>query len=164
MDLLQEYWVPYTISNSIAIVLLLVAIWRPRLARFLFMLIFAWASWINYTTVHNNPEGYLDYASFTPFDSLKDFIMGWFQENITVMVTLISFGQGVIALGMLLKGWWVKLACVGVIIFLLAIAPLGVGSAFPFSIIAGAASYFILKKDGFDYLWRSTAKKPVDSD
>jgi hypothetical protein len=159
MDLLQEYIVPWSISNGVAIVLLLVAIWRTRLARLLFVLIFAWASWINYTTAHSNPAGYLDYATFTPFDSLKDFIMGWFQENIILMVSLISIGQGVIALGMLLKGWWVKLACIGVIIFLLAIAPLGIGSAFPFSIIAGAASYFILKKDRLDYLWRAAAKK-----
>ncbi|MGI9553116.1 MAG: hypothetical protein ACR2MT_18055 [Aurantibacter sp.] len=162
MDLLQEYIVPWIISNSIAILLLLVAIWRPRLARFLFMLIFAWASWLNYTTAHNNPEDYLNYASFTPFDSLKDFINGWFHQNITLMVTAISFGQGVIALGMLLKGRWVKLACLGAIIFLLAIAPLGVGAAFPFSIIAGAASYFILKKDRLDYLWRGRAKNLVD--
>lgn len=158
MDLLQEHIVPWSISNSIAVILLLVAIWRPRLARFLFVLLFAWASWINYTTSHNNPEEYLNYASLTPFDSLRDFINGWFRQHITLMVTLISFGQGVIALGMLLKGLWVKMACIGVMIFLLAIAPLGIGSAFPFSIIAGAASYFILKKDRLDYLWRGNSQ------
>ena len=59
-----------------------------------------------------------------------------------------------IALGMLLKGIWVRLACIGAIIFLLAIAPLGLYAAFPFSLIAGAACFFILKQDDLNYLWR----------
>ncbi len=61
------------------------------------------------------------------------------------MVTFISFGQGLIAIGMMLKGWIVRLACLGAIVFLLAIAPLGIGSGFPATIIIAVAIYYILK-------------------
>lgn len=69
------------------------------------------------------------------------------------MVTLISAGQGAIAIGFLLKGWWVKLAGIGAILFLLAIAPLGVGAGFPFSITVSIAAFFILQKDVLNYIW-----------
>ena len=152
MDLLQQYLIQWIGSNIIAILLLVVAIRRPKLARLLFVLLFAWASWINYTTVHNAPEEYLNYALLTPFDFMRDFINGWFKENITSLVTLISFGQGLIAIGLLLKGSWVKIACIGAIVFLLAITPLGIGSGFPCSIVAAVAIYIILKKNNLNYL------------
>jgi hypothetical protein len=108
---------------------------------------------MNYTTSHNNPADYLSYADMA-IPVYKSFINGWFKDHITVMVTLISIGQGAISLGMLLKGWWVRLACIGAIIFLMGIAPLGVGSAFPFSLTASFAAYFILKKDDLNYIWK----------
>ena len=147
MEALQEYFVPWIISNLIAIVFLVVAYKKPKIARILFALLFGWACWINYTLAHQNPSDYLDYANLTPFNFLRDFINGWFKEHVTQMVTAISIGQGLIALGMLLKGWWVRLAGIGAIVFLVAIIPLGIGSGFPFSITAGLAVYFILKKD-----------------
>jgi hypothetical protein len=159
MDLLQEYLIQWIGSNSIAILLLIAAIKRPKLGRLLFALLFAWASWINYVTAHNSPEEYLNYALLTPFDLMRDFINGWFKENIILMVTLISFGQGLIAIGMMLKSWYVKIACIGAIVFLLAITPLGIGSGFPCSIIAAVAIYIILKKNNLNYLWKLKATK-----
>jgi len=163
MELLKEYFFMWLGSNTIAILFLLAAIWKPKLARLLFVLLFSWASWINYTTAHNTPEVYLDYARMTPFQFMRNFIDGWFTENVILMVTLISFGQALIALGMLLKDWWVRLASIGAIIFLAAIMPLGVGAGFPASLFAIAAAYVILKKDDLDYLWKfKTAKTSVN--
>jgi hypothetical protein len=163
MEPLNQYFVPWLISNIAAIIFLIAAIWKPQIARLLFFLLFGWACWMNYTTAHNNPEDYLTYAAITPFHFLRNFINGWFKENITIMVTCISFGQALIALGMLLKGWWVRLACLGAIIFLVAIAPLGIGSAFPFSISASLAAYFIFKKDDLNYLWTLIVKHERNS-
>lgn len=154
MELLNENLIPWGVSNFVALLILVAAIKKPKLARLLFALLFFWACWLNYTTSHTSPSDYLDYASFTPFAIYKDFINGWFKEHITLMVTIISFGQGLIAIGMLLKGWLVRLAGFGAILFFLAIAPLGIGSGFPFSLICLAAIYFILKKDDLDYLWK----------
>ncbi|HLP52050.1 MAG TPA: hypothetical protein VK154_14275 [Chitinophagales bacterium] len=154
MELFKQYWIPWLISNVAALLIVGAALWRPKLARLLFFLLFGWACWMNYTTSHNNPNAYLEYASLTPFTVYSNFINGWFKEHITIMVTLISIGQGLIALGMLLNGWWVRLACIGAIIFLMAIAPLGVGSGFPFSITASIAAWLIIKKDNLNYLWK----------
>lgn len=154
LELLREYLIQWIGSNSIAIIFLIAAVKRPKLARLLFALLFFWACWLNYTIAHNNPEDYLNYAALTPFEFLRDFINGWFKANLTIMVSTIAIGQGLIALGMLLKGWLVRLACIGAIIFLLAIAPLGIGSGFPSSIIVAIASYFILKRDNLNYIWK----------
>ena len=153
MELLLEYLPQWIGSNVIAILILVAAIKKPKLARVLFVLLFAWACCINYTTVHNSPEAYLEYARLTPFDLMRNFINGWFTAHVTWMIMLISFGQGLIAIGMLLKGWFVRIAGIGAIIFLLAITPLGVGSGFPCSVIVAIAVYIILKKDNLDYLW-----------
>lgn len=147
------YLIGYVVSNLAGILFLLAAVKKPKLARLMFVLLFSWAAWINYITAHITPGDYINYAGMS-FGFYKDFINGWFKDNITVMVTLISIGQSFIAVGMILKGWWVRLACAGVIIFLIAIAPLGVGSAFPFSITVSLAAFFILKKDDLNYLWK----------
>lgn len=154
------YLIGYIISNIVGIFILWAAIRKPKLARLLFVLLFGWACWMNYTTAHNRPELYLEYADMS-FNWYSDFINGWFKENITSMVTMISIGQGLIAVGMLLKGIWVKLACIGAIVFLISIAPLGVGSGFPFSITVSLAAFIILKKDDLNNLWKFKEKEYI---
>jgi hypothetical protein len=159
MNALMEYLIPWSISNVLSIIILITAIRKPKLARFLFILLFIWASWLNYSIAHENPNDYLNYASLTPFGLYEDFINNWFKSHITLIVTLISFGQGLIAIGMLLKGWMVRFSCIGAIIFFLAIAPLGIGSGFPATITLSVAIYFILKNDDLNYLWNFKSKK-----
>jgi len=147
------YLIGYIISNVVAILLVIAAIKRPKLARLLFFLLFAWAFSMNYYVSHQRPEAYLEYADEAlPF--YRNFINGWFSEHITEMVSLIAFGQALIAMGMLLKGWWVKFSCIGAIIFFMSIAPLGLYAGFPFSIIASIAAIFILKNDDLNFLWK----------
>jgi hypothetical protein len=55
---------------------------------------------------------------------------------------------------MLLKGVWVKLGCIGIILFLSGIAPLLVGSAFPFSITVSIAAILIYKNDDKNFAWQ----------
>lgn len=156
-EVLQEFWIPWTISNTIAIIILILAIKRSRWARWVYFILFAWACWINYTTANNSPGDYLAYADLSPVGFYKEFINGWFKENITTMVSVIAMGQGLIALGMLGKGWMVKLACFGAILFFLGITPLGIGSGFPVPIIGIITAYFILKKDDLNYAWKRSS-------
>ena len=153
MELLKEYFTPWILSNVVGILILVSAIRKPRLARLLFVLLFSWACWINYTTAHDSPTDYLNYASLTPFATYESFINGWFENNIVSMVTFISIGQALIAIGMLLKGLIFRIACFGAIIFFIAISPLGIGSGFPFPIICLVAIYVILKKNNLKNLW-----------
>lgn len=162
MELLNEYFVPWIISNCIAVLLVIAAYKRPKLARLLFVLLFGWACWINYVTSHIDPNDYLNYADLTPIGLYHDFINGWFASHVTQMVTFISIGQGLIAMGLVLKGWIVRIACIGAIVFLLAIAPLGIGAGFPSSLLAALAIYFILKKDDLNYLWKFKTKNLIE--
>lgn len=158
MELLKEYWIPWSVSNGLAILVLIAALKKTRLARLLMFILFAWASWFNYTTAHNSPSDYLIYATLTPVDLYSNFINTTFKANIVPMVTGIAMGQALIAIGMLLRGWWVKLACIGAILFFLAIAPLGIGSGFPATLIGALAVFLIVKNDALDYLWIPSSK------
>jgi hypothetical protein len=75
-----------------------------------------------------------------------------------LMIAAIAIGQLLLALAMLWKGWLFKLGTIGGIIFLVAIIPLGVGSAFPFPIITAMAFYKLYRQKSVDVLWKvSTA-------
>jgi hypothetical protein len=152
MEGLDQYLIVYLIANAIAIIILVTAWKNTRNARILFALLFIWAACTNMYTGLTQPDVYLEYAKMAlPF--YRKFIYGWFSHYSYIMVPLIAAGQYLIGFGVLLKGWWVKWACIGAIIFLLAITPLMVGSGFPFPLIVGWAAWLILKNDDKDYLW-----------
>lgn len=158
MEYLKMYFWPYTIAQLASFILLGAALMSPKVARFLFAFLFGWACYINFSTVIHTPEIYLQYAPMA-LPWYASFINGWFKDHITTMVSCIAIGQAAIAAGMLLRGIWVKMACAGSIIFLLAIAPLGVGAGFPFSLTVSVAVYFMLKKDRHpDFLWNARKK------
>jgi hypothetical protein len=158
MDRLQQYLVPYLLSQVLAIAFVMIAYRNTRITRSFFAVIFLGAAGTNLSIALRNPDVYLDYAAMAlPF--YRDFIRGWFSHYNHVLVPLIAAGQFLIGAGMLLKGWWVRWACYGAILFLLGITPLMVGSAFPFTLLVALAAGKILQKDKKDFLWRTPAKE-----
>ncbi|WP_178371839.1 hypothetical protein [Cnuella takakiae] len=152
MNGLNENLTPYLIAQAVALCFLLAAWKNTRLARLLFFLLFSGAAGINGYLGLTHPDSYLGIAQFAlPF--YRRFILGWFSRHNHIMVPAIAFGQLLIAFGMLLQGWWVRWACIGTMIFLAAIIPLMVGSAFPFSLIVGWAAYIVYRHDGKVLLW-----------
>jgi hypothetical protein len=150
----QTYLIAYIISNVVALVLLYCASAWPRVGRLLFLLLFAWASWTNWTTALRTPEVYLDYAGLTFLDLYKETIQGWFSEHIVLSVGIIATCQALIAIAMALKGWVFKAGAAGAILFLVAIAPLGVGAAFPATLIM-ALGMGVLMSKSHAFLWAS---------
>jgi hypothetical protein len=148
-----SYVIALLVSNLIAIGLLYTAWKYTRLSRFLMFLLFAWAGCFNWFTALTSPRDYINYAdlAFLPF--YKQFIAGWFSNHVLLMVGFIATAQLVIAASMLMKGWVYKAGCIGAIIFLLAILPLGVGAGFPFPILTAIAFYILYNKKHIDYLW-----------
>lgn len=143
----------YYASNVAGLFMLVVALKWTRLARALFVIMFGYAAYINFTTGLHTPEVYLDYAkSAVPF--YADFINGWFREHIEVSVGVIAFGQLLISIAMLMRREFVVLSCMGIIFFLIAISPLGYYAAFPFSITVSIAAISIMKRDAKEYLWK----------
>lgn len=153
MNGLDEYIIPYSISQIVGIVILIAAWKNTRWARWLFAFIFFWAAATNMYFGLTNPNVYQEYSAMA-IPWYRDFINGWFRHYDHIIIPLIAVGQFCIATTMLLNNGWVKLACIGSIIFLLSIAPLLVGSAFPFSITVSIAAFLIYKNDDKNYAWK----------
>lgn len=153
MNELDGFLVPYLISQLASIIILIVAWKKTKWARVLFALLFFWAAGTNMYIGITAPGTYQEYADLA-IPAYRDFINGWFSHYNYIIIPLIAVGQFLIASAMLLKGWWVNAACIGAIIFLLSIAPLMVGAAFPFSITVSIAAWLILLNDDKKYIWR----------
>lgn len=135
----REYLVPYLVSNGVALAILALAFVRPRAVKWIWAGIFVWAAAINTLTAHQTPLIYLVYGVLTPSALYQHFIENWFRRHIFLTVQTIAVGQLAIALLLTNGGRARRLGVIGASIFLLAIAPLGVGSAFPFSLTAVAS-------------------------
>lgn len=134
-----EFLAMYLTANAIALAILALALLMPRVARWAAVVIFVWASLTNTVTALSAPKAYLGYAALTPSAWYQQFILGWFSEHIAAMVLPIAAGQMIIAILLAMPRPWRALGVAGALTFLLAIAPLGVGAGFPFSITFGAA-------------------------
>lgn len=135
----QDYLVMYVSANLIALAILALAYWRPAAARWVWVAIFLWAASVNTITVAREPWVYLAYGALTPSALYREFIDGWFSAHIQPFILAIAAGQLTIAILLSRSGDARWLGIVGASVFLLAIAPLGVGSGFPFSLIAIAS-------------------------
>jgi len=140
MTIPPEYLGPFIGSNVVAIALLLVAALWPKVARVLFVVIFIAAGIFNAYTVITEPMAYVvGYGDLAVLKLYQDFIHGVFSQYTTAFVLAIAVGQITVGGLLIAKRPLLTLGVIGGIIFLVAIAPLGVGSAFPFSVFAIAA-------------------------
>lgn len=153
----QLYLLAYIISNALAILFFIIALKYPKTGRLLFFVLFGWASWANWNMVLNKPDDYLHYADFAFVKIYKDFILGWFTHHIQLTVGVIATCQALIAISMLLRGWIYQSGVICGIIFLLAIIPLGIGSAFPCTLMLAIALGLLKAQD--QYLWKRPEKR-----
>jgi hypothetical protein len=136
----------YVVSNIFVLVLILIAAEWPKIARLLFSVLFLGAGMWNLFASLTMPAFYI--ATYGPLATppYAAFIYGPFASNPALFVVPIAIGQ--LAIGILATGTGarVKLAMVGVTVFMLGLGPLGVGGAFPFSIFAIVAAYLVFRK------------------
>jgi hypothetical protein len=157
---LDEYLVPYVISQIVALAVLLAAAWHIRLARLLIAVIFLYAGCYNLYIGFVKPNVYLGFADLA-LSWYADFIKGWFSRYNHIIIPLIAVGQLFIGVGITLSGKWVKWACIGAIVFLISIAPLMVGSAFPFSIPVSVAAWLIYRRKSNHLLWHNKQRRKL---
>jgi hypothetical protein len=131
-------------SNIVALLMLLVSRRWRNAGRFLFFALFLWAAQTNLRIAIWTPTAYLEYARWA-LEPYRRFILGPFARHVGVMVGAIAFGQAAIAVLVALRGRLVTLGLAGAMVFLLAIAPLGRGSAFPFSLIVSFAALRLMR-------------------
>jgi len=153
MSGLQEYIIPYIISNLFFLLCAMTAVKKPIWARLFLAVVFLWAAVVNTRTALIHPEVYLEYAGLTPVPFYRAFINGYFSQHIPTFILCMSTGEFLIFVGMLLTTKWVKLACLGGILFGLAISPLSVGSAFPATLLMALSFWILFNKNGHASIW-----------
>jgi hypothetical protein len=144
MNNLHQYLISWTISQAASLLILYLAFRKPLWVRYIFAVLFFAAGIFNWITSIRTPDAYMMYAD-TAVGFYRDFINGFFKEHIRLIVPMIATGQLLIGAGMLAGRKWLAVGCLGIIVFLMAIAPLGVGSAFPFSITVSIAAYLVFR-------------------
>jgi hypothetical protein len=140
----SQYTTLHLSALVVALVLVLTAYVWPRLSRLGYVLLFVWAAWINWRTAWTTPDVYLEYGDLAVSGLYVEFIRGIFASHILLFVGAIATCQALIAAGLLLGDGPARVSLVGATIFLVAIAPLGVGAGFPSSLIMAIGALRLL--------------------
>ena len=85
------------------------------------------------------PEAYLMYGGMAVLEVYRNFITGFFSSHAQVIVLAIALGQLSVAALLCGDNRYLKMGVAGGVIFFVAISPLGVGSAFPASLVMAIA-------------------------
>lgn len=133
------------IVNIIALGMTIIAWKRPDWGRILFSINFIGAALFNGVFWYIEPEEYSYYSEFVWFDSYRAFIMGPFLDNIRLILGLIVVYQLYVGFGLLYKGKWQKAAALMGMIFLIIIAPFGLGAAFPATLIQSVGLFLVFR-------------------
>ncbi len=142
----EQFMLPVIIANLLAIVVMLLSYNFPRFMRLIWGLIFIAAGIVNLITVVNAPGIYVDTFGTAAMDFYKDIIYGPFSKHPGVYVAAISGGQVLVGALIWSRGFWYYLGLIGGFVFLLAIAPLGAGSAFPSTVFLAIGLIFMMRK------------------
>ena len=137
---------PFLIANGFSILLLLLALRMRKAARLLLSLLFFGAAFFNVYKAMTSPGAYMYYGDVVVFPLYEQFIKGVFSQHIQFYVIGIAVLQAFIGAFILSKGWMCRIGLSAAVIFLVAIAPLGTGAAFPSSIVMAAACVALLEK------------------
>lgn len=136
----------YTITNLFAIASALLAMRLPTIARVFFGSMFICAAVANSYIATSNPAAYLSFGELTPSGLYRFIILGPFAEHVQLYILIIAGCQSFIGILICYRGPLMSAAMIAAIVFLVAIAPLGVGSAFPSTLIMAIAFLILLWK------------------
>ncbi len=140
-----EYFIPWLLTNVISLILIGICAKWPRLGSFIWGIIFFLAGVYNGLMTIQQPEAYQIYGE-TAVPYYKGFIHGSFAENTALFILIIALSQIMISVGLFIKDKLYKIALIGGIVFLIAITPLGIGSAFPATLLM-AVSLILLYRN-----------------
>lgn len=141
---------PYVLTNVISLFLVIVAILSPKITRWGFVLIFFGAAIANGIIAINDPGAYLEFGRSALVGAYSDFIGGFFREHTVPIVLAIAFCQLCIAFLLTRKDPLLRLGVIGASIFLVAILPLGMGSAVPAPLLMIVALAVMYRRQKLD--------------
>ncbi|HMS55819.1 MAG TPA: hypothetical protein PKA27_10495 [Fimbriimonadaceae bacterium] len=137
-----QHVIPYLMSLAVGSLMLVLSIGRPHWCRWMLVALFAYAAPYNGWLAMSRPEEYVGFAQLAIIPLVAEYVRGPFKEHAPAIIGAIAVGQALIAGLMGLGGRCFTIGAIGAVVFLLAISPLGVGSALPFSFIVGLAAIF----------------------
>ena len=143
---MRPFLVTYLASNVLALAVLVAALVRPQWARVATIALFVVACTFNARQAVLDPAVYQRFWGFARVQWYRDFIQGPFANHTRAFVLWIALGQLAIAVLLMGPRRTQILGAIGATIFLLAIAPLGQASAFPFSITYTVAVWLTLAR------------------
>lgn len=148
MDL-KDVWVPYVVTHTLTLVLIVICYKWPKIGKVAWGIVFMLAGIFNIFSVNSDPVQYIN--GFAPYaiPLYQKIIHGPFSTNPIFFVTLIASGQILVGIFLFMKRTLFLLGILGGIIFLIAISPLGIGSAFPSTVLMAISLvllYFRYKK------------------
>lgn len=142
----SEFLLPYVASNIIGLALIVAAIAWPRVARGGYVILFAGAAAVNAYLGITRPDLYItSFGTLALLPVYRDFINGPFAAHATAILLGIAICQLLIAILLTQSGRAFLAAVIGGVIFFVAIAPLGMGSALPATLLYGVG-LVVLKK------------------
>ncbi|HVI43401.1 MAG TPA: hypothetical protein VM802_00960 [Chitinophaga sp.] len=136
------------ISNVVSLFILAMAIFRPRISRLLLCMLFTATAVFSAVMVITHPRVFLVFGDVTPVQMYEQFINGAFRHNIALIVLSLAVCQLLIGLLIARSGKWLKAGLAGATLFMMAMIPLGAGSAFPSTIFLTATCIILLFKTG----------------
>lgn len=139
---------PHALWIAIGGLFLITAWIRPLLARWLYALLFGGACLVNAWTATFHPDAYLGYAPLAMLDVYRDLVGALSAFQVGVLVMAVAVCQGFAAFGLAIGGPLARVALVGAAIFLVAIAPLGAGAAFPSTLLMALGALLLLRHRG----------------
>ena len=145
-EYLAEFLVPMIVSNVFVLVLAALCWWRPTAGRIMGGLLFAAAGAFNGYYAFTAPHIYTMYRPLVLLEAYRWVIDTVFPTHGTLFIGAIALGQLAVGLLLLTGGRAARLGAVGAIAFFLGITPLGLGSAFPFPLIAIAGFAALLAR------------------
>ena len=138
---------PYIGAQVIAVLFVIGTLRWPRIARLLAGISFIVAGGFNILTALSSPSLYVTGFGPHAFPIYKTFIYGVFERHAASFVVAIALGQLAVGTVMFAHVRWRKLGYVGAIVFLVAITPLGIGSAAPSNLIFAVGLALLLFGD-----------------
>jgi hypothetical protein len=133
---LPDMLFPWFISNMVGFVLLWIAIKVPWLSRKAWGVLLILASIVNIYTVLTDPKGYIEFGVLA-IPPMQHFIYSRYFANPAFFVLFIAACQSIVGFVFLLSETpsLLKAGLTGAIIWFFGLAPLGLGSAFPLSLV-----------------------------
>ncbi|MBS1709828.1 MAG: hypothetical protein JSS65_14035 [Armatimonadetes bacterium] len=138
-----QFAVPYAVSQVFAVVTLAFAFGRPKVARWVMAALFSYAAVHNALFAVFSPQEYQGFASMMLVGWYREIVEGPFRTSATAWLAVIALGQAIVALCLAMGGQRLWVGVAGVIVFLVALLPFGVGSAFPFGVVVSLAALVV---------------------